>query len=148
MSPPCSSLNPFAHLHLPSVLPSPPVRLDEIKSLNCSCYGLQDISILAELKNVEVLSLSLNKISSLRDFSRCFKLKELYLRKNEVPSLSDIDYLRGLPELTTLWLSENPVAESQGYRMSVVRGNRRTPSHLCVQVSLGITTGQLCLSFP
>lgn len=36
------------------------------------------------MPNVEVLSLSVNKIRSLQDFAYCSNLTELYLRKNEV----------------------------------------------------------------
>lgn len=52
------------------------------------------MSILKELKNVEVLSLSVNKISSLYDFQFCKNLKELYLRKNLINDLSEIYYLK------------------------------------------------------
>ena len=36
------------------------------------------------MPNLEVLSLSANKIISLQSFSHCAKLQELYLRKNAV----------------------------------------------------------------
>jgi Leucine-rich repeat (LRR) protein len=39
---------------------------------------------------LQVLSLSVNGISSLRDFMHCRELRELYLRKNNVANLSDI----------------------------------------------------------
>jgi Leucine-rich repeat (LRR) protein len=39
---------------------------------------------------MQVLSLSVNGISSLRDFMHCRELRELYLRKNNVANLSDI----------------------------------------------------------
>jgi Leucine-rich repeat (LRR) protein len=38
------------------------------------------------MPNLEILSLSHNKITSLRSFSHCGKLQELYLRKNAVSS--------------------------------------------------------------
>jgi Leucine-rich repeat (LRR) protein len=37
-----------------------------------------------KMPNLEVLSLSANKIISLQSFSHCAKLQELYLRKNAV----------------------------------------------------------------
>lgn len=80
-----------------------------------------DLSILRELTNVEVLALSLNKINSLRAFGLCPKLRELYLRKNEIADLKEIEFLRGLPDLTVLWLSENPLANHPQYRTFVVR---------------------------
>lgn len=39
---------------------------------------------------LQVLSLSVNGISSLRDFMHCRELRELYLRKNNVANLNDI----------------------------------------------------------
>jgi Leucine-rich repeat (LRR) protein len=42
---------------------------------------------------VEILSLSLNKITTLRDFANCPKLTELYLRKNLIADLGEIKYL-------------------------------------------------------
>jgi hypothetical protein len=41
---------------------------------------------------VEVLSLSINRISGLRSFGRCHALRELYLRKNEVASLEELRF--------------------------------------------------------
>jgi len=55
-----------------------------VRNLNLWGTDLTDVSILSRMLNVEVLSLSVNKISSLRDFAACPKLQELYLRKNEV----------------------------------------------------------------
>jgi Leucine-rich repeat (LRR) protein len=57
-------------------------KLTSIKNLNLWGNELENVSILREMPNVEILSLSLNKIQSLRDFSSCKKLTELYLRKN------------------------------------------------------------------
>jgi len=59
-------------------------NLTKIYKLNLWGNELEDLSILSEMPNVEIVSLSLNKISSLRDFSSCHKLSELYLRKNNI----------------------------------------------------------------
>lgn len=77
---------------------------------------LDDLSILIEFPNIEILSLSLNKINSLKDFAHCTKLTELYLRKNLIAELSEINYLVHLPNLRVLWLSHNPCAEHPYYR--------------------------------
>lgn len=45
------------------------------------------------LPNVEVVSLSVNKITSLKDFQNCKNLRELYVRKNEISDYHEIDYL-------------------------------------------------------
>ena len=43
-----------------------------------------------ERKLVEVLSLSVNRITSLKQFAACPSLEELYLRKNEIADLSEV----------------------------------------------------------
>ncbi|XP_063985638.1 cilia- and flagella-associated protein 410 isoform X2 [Diachasmimorpha longicaudata] len=95
--------------------------LTAVKKLNCWGSELTDVSILRELKKVEVLSLSVNNISSLADFQYCLNLKDLFVRKNNITDLNEICYLQNLPNLRNLWLGENPCAEREGYRMAVVR---------------------------
>jgi len=41
------------------------------------------------MPNVEIVSLSVNSINSLHEFSVCKGLKELYLRKNNVGELGE-----------------------------------------------------------
>ena len=41
-------------------------RLSDVKSLNCWGQDLADVSILCEMPNVEVLSLSVNRICTLK----------------------------------------------------------------------------------
>ena len=36
--------------------------------------------------------------------------QELYIRKNKIPDLNEICWLRDLPKLKFLWLEENPAA--------------------------------------
>jgi len=48
------------------------------------------------MTNLEVLSLSLNKISSLKPFKNLFKLRELYLRENQINSIADLHNLKNL----------------------------------------------------
>lgn len=96
-------------------------KLEDVKSLNLWGQDLTDISILGRLPNVEVLSLSVNRISSLKDFSNCSKLQELYLRKNEVADLAEVYHLAGLQDLRVLWLSDNPCAELPQYKATVLK---------------------------
>jgi cilla- and flagella-associated protein len=58
--------------------------------VNCWGAGISDVSVLVKLPNIEVLSLSVNCISSLQHFSTCSKLRELYLRKNEIEDLTQV----------------------------------------------------------
>ncbi|XP_061940399.1 dynein axonemal assembly factor 11 isoform X5 [Apis cerana] len=92
-----------------------------VKKLNCWGTELTDVSILRKMKNVEVLSLSVNHINTLADFQYCSSLQELFVRNNNIEDLNEVCYLQGLPNLRNLWLGENPCAEKEGYRLSVLR---------------------------
>ena len=70
---------------------------------------------------LEVLSLSVNSISTLKDISTCYNLKELYIRRNSVESLDEVEHLVPLRNLRIIWLAENPVAQKAGYREHVIR---------------------------
>ncbi|CAK1549173.1 unnamed protein product [Leptosia nina] len=95
--------------------------LPSIKKLNCWGAELGDVSVLRRLPNIEVLAFSVNKIRTLADFAACRRLRELYVRKNEIRDLAEIRHLRHLPDLTSLWLDENPCTHHPEYRMTVLR---------------------------
>jgi len=96
-------------------------KFDSIKNLNVWGNDLDDISIIRELPNLEVLSLSVNHISSLKDFAACPRLTELYLRKNDVVDLAEVQYLTSLKQLRVLWLWDNPCSQSPNYRSIVIK---------------------------
>ena len=97
-------------------------RIETIKSLNLWGNDLDDISILSQMQALEVLSLAVNKIFTLRDVQYCYNLKELYMRKNNLMSLAEVPrYLSGLHNLRKLSLSENPLAEFPKYRQFVIK---------------------------
>ena len=79
-------------------------KLAQIKNLNVWGTDLEDISVIKEMHNMEICSLSLNKIRTLRDFQFCRKMTELYLRKNLIGDLKEIKYLQNLQHLKVLWL--------------------------------------------
>ncbi|XP_034558384.1 cilia- and flagella-associated protein 410 [Notolabrus celidotus] len=97
--------------------------LESVKKLNCWGCNLTDISIFSQMPNIEVLTLSVNSISSLSPLSGCLSLCELYLRRNMIPSLSELSHLRPLTRLKVLWLAENPCCgpDSSQYRLTVLR---------------------------
>lgn len=66
---------------------------------------------------------SVNSISSLSPLAGCLSLCELYLRRNKIPSLSELSHLRPLTRLRVLWLAENPCCgtDSSQYRLTVLR---------------------------
>jgi cilla- and flagella-associated protein len=73
------------------------------------------------MTSLEVLSVSVNSITTLKDIGECPNLKELYIRRNSVESLDEIDYLAPLKNLKIMWLAENPVATRSGYRQYVLK---------------------------
>lgn len=71
---------------------------------------------------LEVLSLAVNRVSTLRDVENCKNLKELYMRKNNLSNIAEVPtYLRGLFNLRKLSLYENPIADLPRYRQYVVK---------------------------
>ena len=95
-------------------------KFTTIKNLNLWGNDLEDVSAVKDLPNLEVLSLSVNHITTLKDFAACPKLTELYLRKNAISDLSEVQYLTPLKQLRVLWLWDNPCAETPNYRLIVI----------------------------
>lgn len=95
--------------------------LEDVKNLSLWGNDLEDVSIIKQLPNVEVVSLSVNKITTLKPFASCKKLQELYLRKNLIPNLEDIKVLEGCKLLKILWLGENPCCETNNYRLTIIK---------------------------
>ena len=96
-------------------------NLTLIKNLNLWGNSLCDVSLVNNMPNLEVLSLSVNKVDSLKYFRNLKKLQELYLRKNNVSELNDVLFLSNLKNLRVLWLSENPVTSVPSYRQFVLK---------------------------
>ncbi|KAK6182510.1 hypothetical protein SNE40_010183 [Patella caerulea] len=95
--------------------------LESVRKLNCWASDITDISIIRKMPDLEVCSLSGNKISTLEDFSHCPNLQELYIRKNNLTELTDIHWLKKLTKLRVLWLSDNPCSTGDNYRLSVLK---------------------------
>ena len=91
-----------------------------VKKFTLCGNDIDDIRILRQMPNIEVLSLSVNKIGSLKEFANCSRLQELYVRKNEIRDLAEVEYLSHLRDLKTLWLCENPCADHQFYREYII----------------------------
>jgi len=96
-------------------------RMELIKHLNLWGNDLRNISVIRQMTNLEVLSLSVNRVGSLSALRGCPKLRELYLRKNDIRDLAEVQCLANLQNLRVLWLNENPCATLPHYRMYVLQ---------------------------
>lgn len=95
-------------------------NLGMITKLNLSGIGFEDVSILRQMPNLEVVSLPVNRINSLKEFQYLSKLTDLSVRKNNISQISNLLYLRQLPNLKNLWMMENPISSQPNYRLLVV----------------------------
>jgi len=91
-------------------------KIEAIDKINLWGNDLEEVSLIRQMPNLTVISLSVNKLRTLEDFAYCPKLKELYLRKNDIRDLNEVTYLRNCQNLDTLWLEENPICFVPGYR--------------------------------
>ena len=96
-------------------------NLPMINKLNIWGMDLGDVSLVERMPNLQVLSLSVNKIDTLKPFASLKKLQELYLRNNNIQTLNEVMHLKDLKNLSVLWLSENPVSALPFYREFVVK---------------------------
>ncbi|KAJ8307315.1 hypothetical protein KUTeg_015399 [Tegillarca granosa] len=71
---------------------------------------ITDISVVRNMPNLEVCSVSVNSITTLEDFSHCPHLQELYIRKNKIASLKEICHLKKLKKLL---VKESELVESK-----------------------------------
>ena len=91
-------------------------NLQKITKLDVWSSDLEEVSMVKELPALEICSLSLNKISSLKYFVYSHNLTELYLRKNNISDLFEVRNLMNCSKLKVLWLWDNPIAQHKYYR--------------------------------
>ena len=95
-------------------------RIESIRNLNLWGSNIEDVSIIEEMPSLEIVSLSVNKIRTLRPFANLQNLRELYLRQNLISNLNEIKYLTDCQNLSVLWLSQNPICDNPNYRAVVI----------------------------
>ncbi|CAJ0597382.1 unnamed protein product [Cylicocyclus nassatus] len=95
--------------------------VEAVKKLNLWGCDIDDISICERMVNIEVLSLSVNRVETLQPLRNCTRLVELYLRKNNIQSLTELEHLKDLRNLRVLWIDENPCTKSGDYRHRILR---------------------------
>lgn len=96
-------------------------KINSLTKLNLWGNDLEDVSCILNVPNLEVISLAVNKINTLKPFSRLLNLKELYLRQNKISNLSEINFLKNCKRLTVLSLSENPLCDCSNYRKKIIQ---------------------------
>ena len=79
------------------------------------------LSFIVNMMICNLVAFSVNEITTLKDFEDCVNLQELYIRNNKIEHLYEICYLKDLPNLRILWLADNPCANVENYRMTVLR---------------------------
>uniref|UniRef100_A0AC35U9R1 PHD-type domain-containing protein n=1 Tax=Rhabditophanes sp. KR3021 TaxID=114890 RepID=A0AC35U9R1_9BILA len=96
------------------------LTLDSVKKINLWGCDIDDISICKEMVNVQILSLSRNKIKSLEPLQHCTNLEELYIRGNEITDFNEFEFLAKCRKLKVLWIDENPCTTNVEYRKIIV----------------------------
>ena len=96
-------------------------KLHTLLKLNLWGNDLEDVSCLVNIPNLEVVSLAVNKIKTLKAFARLSNLKELYLRGNKISSFAEINFLKNCKQLRTLSLNENPISALSNYRKKMIQ---------------------------
>ena len=95
--------------------------LPYIKNLKFFNAFLKDISIVSQCTSIESATFSTNNISSLRCFKNLQNLRELSLASNNISEINEIMYLGTCPNLTKLWLKNNPISKLWDYRLQVIK---------------------------
>lgn len=95
----------------------------QLEELYLSHNALSEIpKSLASLKRLRILDLASNQISSLENVAECLNLEELWMNDNLIKGLENIEYLKPLKKLQTVYLERNPIQQDTGpgYRHAIV----------------------------
>lgn len=95
-------------------------NLKMIASLSVWSIGFHDVSILRQMVSLEIVSLPVNRISTLKDFQGLAKLRELSVRDNCIRDLRELLYLRNCKALENIWIVGNPCAEAANARITAI----------------------------
>lgn len=115
-------------------------NLHSIKNLNLWGNELEDLQLIERMPNLEVISLSVNKISSLKDFAKCSKLQVLLKpRRNSIyartasPISGRSDTLSNSPPskcygFTIIHVPQSKITEKSSYTTSPISSSSTTTS--------------------
>lgn len=68
-------------------------NLQKIKKIDVFSGDLEEAALIKEMPYLEICSLSINKITSLKYFAHSQNLTELFLRKNQISDLLEVKHL-------------------------------------------------------
>ncbi|VDN01421.1 unnamed protein product [Thelazia callipaeda] len=94
---------------------------ESVRKLNLWGCDIDDINLCSEMVNLQILSLSMNKVKCLKALKNCARLEELYLRKNEISNLNELEHLKDLKSLKILWIDGNPCTADNMHRAKVLK---------------------------
>ncbi|EAX92650.1 Leucine Rich Repeat family protein [Trichomonas vaginalis G3] len=96
-------------------------NIEEVEKVYFYHENLSDIAIVEYMINLEIAYFTGNKIRTLKPFAKCQKLRELYIRYNQISSFEELNYLKELKNLKVLWMMNNPVSEQPNYREFIIK---------------------------
>ena len=80
---------------------------------------IEKIENLENLKQLEILDLAHNKIEKLENLENNSQLADLWINHNNIKNFCDLDHLKFLPLITTIYLWKNPVADFPSYKSTI-----------------------------
>jgi protein phosphatase 1 regulatory subunit 7 len=93
--------------------------LVNLKELYLSQNFIEKIENLQNLKQLEILDLAHNRIEKLENLENNTLLTDLWINNNIIKNFSDLDHLKYLPNITTIYLWKNPVADFPSYKATI-----------------------------
>ncbi|KJH44642.1 leucine Rich repeat-containing domain protein [Dictyocaulus viviparus] len=96
--------------------------LTNLEEIYLSDQGIKDITSLAVLKKLRTIDVSNNDITSFDGISELKELTDFWANDNRISNWAEIDKLRGLDKLDTVYLERNPIYDSDrvGYRRKIM----------------------------
>ena len=111
---------------------------NELRTVRSAFAGLSSLSMLSRINlsfnfltslkgcnamvgNIKELVLTGNCLTTVKGIDKCYSLEILYLDSNSFQDVADVATLANLPELTMLYLHDNPLVDNdpKGYRVRI-----------------------------
>lgn len=93
--------------------------LVQLKELYLSENFITKIEGLNTLVNLEILDIAYNKIEDLENIEKNCNLTDLWLNHNNIKNFADLNILKFLPKLDSIYLWKNPVANFPSYKQTL-----------------------------